>query len=87
MLEGVLRAQDHHLFLCVDGSTPPPPVLIEQGRRLEINLGTHWIEGVFRPDFDETGAQIEPYDLICGASFCGLRSGMRARLCNEAMEK
>ncbi len=82
MIEGILFIEKDGGIVLHEHNTPNRLVTIEPGSSLEIKLGNVWIEGKFRPDFTNNDEMVEPYDLTCepGMSFCGLRSGMRARL-------
>jgi hypothetical protein len=85
MIEGMLFIEeDGQLSIVFRGNPPKRLAMIEPGTKIEIRLGNAWIEGTFRPDFED-GIPCEPYTLACepGTSFCGLQSGMTARMNKE----
>jgi hypothetical protein len=70
---------DNQLFLIIPGKgrTALPP-----GADMEIHLGGHWIAGHYWPDLDEQDRPVGQHDFkdMEESSFCGLASGMKARI-------
>lgn len=81
MLEGMLFIADNgRLFLVVSGKGRVP---VQPKSILDIRLGSYWITGKFEPDFEDD-KPVEPYDFVLAdGSFCGLRSGMHARIAQQ----
>ena len=88
MEEGMLDIKGDMLYFVVPGVTSIP---LQYGARLEIYLGEHWIAGIFKYCTKRDRAPIE-LRLVCTnqserPSFCGLLSGMTARVHLEEVIK
>ncbi|HTK06108.1 MAG TPA: hypothetical protein VL485_02985 [Ktedonobacteraceae bacterium] len=81
MEEGILQVKGGRLYFVVPGITSIP---LQQETTLEIYLGQYWIAGTFHSHKQGDASPLE-LQLRCHPpseqpSFCGLLSGMRARV-------